>query len=269
MLPRDNGAAVSSFHLRMPGDGFGPTGHRQPGETEGRFPRQSLAKTVAEEISEADWNRLRYSYLQTKQYWTDHTDPDKIDAHFPPEVVAGNGSMVGYYEIFPYAKPVEFTVGAQTWPLDDQYCVNPNCSCQEAVLSFFPLRLFAEPSRIPTEPSLSIRYAYNIGRIEPLPAAEDGRLSGQEFVEALRKVLPDLNSLLAKRQALLQRLYRRASRGKTIQLHAPKLGRVGNTCLRLECAHDGSQRWNETQYLRGVLAARGGRDTGLMFTYSI
>jgi len=157
---------------------------------------------------------------------------------FPPEVVAGNGSMVGYYEIFPYAKPVEFTVGAQTWPLDDQYCVNPNCSCQEAVLSFSPLRLFAEPSRIPTEPSLSIRYAYNIGRIEPLPAAEDGRLSGQEFVEALRKVLPDLNSLLAKRQALLQRLYRRASRGKTIQLHAPKLGRVGNTCLRLECAHE-------------------------------
>ncbi len=42
MLPRDNGAAVSSFHLRVPGDGFGPTGHRQPGETEGRFPRQSL-----------------------------------------------------------------------------------------------------------------------------------------------------------------------------------------------------------------------------------
>ena len=33
---------MSSFHLRMPGDGFGPTGHRQPGETEGRFPRQSL-----------------------------------------------------------------------------------------------------------------------------------------------------------------------------------------------------------------------------------
>jgi len=185
----------------------------------------TLAKAVAEEISEEDWKRLRYSYVQTKQYWTEHADPDQIDAHFPPEVVAGNGSMVGYYEIFPYAKPVEFTVGAQTWLVDDQYCVNPNCSCQEVVLSFFQLRLFAEPSRIPTEPNLSIRYAYNTGRIEPLPGAEDGRLSGQEFVEALRKVPPDLNSLLAKRQALLQRLYRRASRGKTIQLQAPKLGR--------------------------------------------
>src|SRR5947208_3630550 len=89
--------------------------------------------------------------------------------------------------------------------LAQQDIVNPNCACQEVVLSFFQLRLFAEPSRIPTEPNLSIRYAYNTGRIEPLPGAEDGRLSGQEFVEALRKVLPDLNSLLAKRQALLQR----------------------------------------------------------------
>jgi hypothetical protein len=104
-----------------------------------------------------------------------------------------------------------------TWLLDDQYCLNPNCSCQEAVLSFFQLRLLAEPSRIPTEPSLSIRYAYNTGRIEPLPGAENGRLSGQEFVEAQRKVLPDLNSLLAKRQGLLQRLYRHLRQRQEVQ----------------------------------------------------
>jgi hypothetical protein len=185
----------------------------------------TLAKAVAEEISEADWNNLRYSYFQTKQYWTEHTDPDQIDAHFPPDVMAGNESMVGYYEIFPYAKPVDFTVGAQTWLADDQYCVKPRCPCQEAVLSFFRLRLSAESRRSPAEPSLSIRYAYHTERIEPLPGAEDGRLSGQALVEALREVLPDLNSLLAKRHALLQRLYRRASRGKTIRLQAPKLGR--------------------------------------------
>jgi hypothetical protein len=185
----------------------------------------ALANAVAREISEADWNSLRSSYFQAKQYWTEHTDPDQIDAHFPQEVLAGNGSMVGYYEIFPYAKPVEFTVGAQPWLLDDQYCVKPKCPCQEAVLSFFPLRLSAESSRIPIDPSLSIRYAYNTERIEPLPGAEDGRLSGQAFVETLRKVLPDLNSFLAKRHALLQRLYSRASRRKTIRLQAPKLGR--------------------------------------------
>jgi hypothetical protein len=185
----------------------------------------TLAKAVAEEISEADWNNLRYSYFQAKQYWTEHTDLEQIDAHFPPEVMAGNESMVGYYEILPYAKPVEFTVGAEPWLADDQYCVKPRCTCQEALLSFFRLRVSAESRRSPTGPSLSIRYAYKTERIEPLPGAEDGRLSGQVFVEELRKVLPDLNSLLAKRHALLQRLYRRASRGKTIRLQAPKLGR--------------------------------------------
>ena len=77
---------------------------------------------------------------RVKQYLTEHTDPDQIDADFPPDVLAGDGSMVGYYEILPYAKPIEFTLGAQTWLLDDQHCVRAKCSCQEAALSFFELR---------------------------------------------------------------------------------------------------------------------------------
>ena len=63
------------------------------------------------------------------------------------------------------------------------------------------------------------------GQIEPLSRAKDGRWSGQDFVDALREVLPDLDSVLAKRQALLRRLYRRALSRKTIRLQAPKPGR--------------------------------------------
>jgi hypothetical protein len=65
--------------------------------------------------------------------------------------------MVGYYEILPYAKPVEFTLGAQTWLLDDQHCVRAKCSCQEAALSFFELRPSAQYSGIGSEPTLCIR----------------------------------------------------------------------------------------------------------------
>jgi hypothetical protein len=125
----------------------------------------------------------------------EHTDPDQIDAHFSPDVLAGDGSMVGYYEILPYAKPVEFTLGAQTWLLDDQHCVRAKCSCQEAALSFFELRPSAQPSGIGSEPTLCIRYAYDTGQIEPLSGAKGGRWSGQDFVDALREVLPDLDSL--------------------------------------------------------------------------
>jgi hypothetical protein len=124
-----------------------------------------------------------------KRHLTEHADPDQIDAHFPPDVLAGDGSMVGYYEILPYAKPVEFTLGAQTWLLDDQHCVRANRSCQEAELSFFELSPSAQHSGISSEPALCIRYAYDTGQIEPLSAfgGKDGRWSGQDFVDALRR----------------------------------------------------------------------------------
>jgi Helix-turn-helix domain of resolvase/Resolvase, N terminal domain len=160
--------------------------------------------------------------LGAKRYLTEHADPDQIDAHSPPEVLAGDGSIVGYYEILPYAKPVEFRFGAQTWLLDDQHCVRANCSCQEAALSFFELRPSAQHSGVVIEPTLCIRYAYDTGQIEPLSGAKDGRWSEQDFVDALKEVLPDLDPVLAKRQALLRRLYRRALSRKTIRLQAPK-----------------------------------------------
>jgi uncharacterized coiled-coil protein SlyX len=44
-------------------------------------------------------------------------------------------------------------------------------------------------------------------------------------VDELKEVVPDLDLVLAKRQALLRRLYRRALSRKTIRLQAPKPGR--------------------------------------------
>lgn len=127
----------------------------------------TVAKAVANEISKADWNKLWGFYLGAKRYLTEHADPDQIDAHFPPEVLAGDGSMVGYYEILPYAKPVEFTLGAQTWLLDDQHCVRANCSCQEAALSFFELRPSAQHSGVGNraDPLHSVRVRYWTNRI--------------------------------------------------------------------------------------------------------
>ena len=86
-------------------------------------------------------------------------------------------------------------------------------------LNFAPL---PNTAVLATEPTLCIRYAYDTGQIEPLSGAKDGRWSGQDFVDALKEVLPDLDPVLAKRQALLRRLYRRALSRKTIRLQAPE-----------------------------------------------
>jgi hypothetical protein len=113
----------------------------------------SLANAVANELSRADWNRLRSFYLGAKRDLTEHADPDQLDADFPPEVLAGEGSMVGYYEILPYARSIEFTLGTQRWLLDDQHCVCADCSCQDAVLSFVELCPGTPPSDTGVEPT--------------------------------------------------------------------------------------------------------------------
>src|SRR5205807_9034792 len=51
---------------------------------------------------------------------------------------------------------LEFTHEQESWVLDDQYCCNPKCPCQEAVLSF--IRLPEEAGRGPLQPTLSISY---------------------------------------------------------------------------------------------------------------
>jgi hypothetical protein len=185
----------------------------------------TLAKAIESEITEAGWSQLRNLYFAVKQDATDHADPDEIDAEFPPEVLAGDGSMVGYYEILPYARPVEFPLGAGRWLLDDQYCVIPTCSCREAALSFLPLRSSTGTDCSPVGPRLSLRYDYDTGRIESLSTADALGFSGHDFINALKSAQPDLNSLLDQRHGLLRRLFRRALNRKTLRLSAPKPGR--------------------------------------------
>jgi hypothetical protein len=96
----------------------------------------TLAKAIADQISEEHWTELSRLYVAEKQRQTEQADLDQIEVQFPPDVQAGDGSVVGYYELFPYARRFAATLDGTPWVLDDQYCVNPNCLCREAGLSF-------------------------------------------------------------------------------------------------------------------------------------
>ena len=124
-----------------------------------------------------------------------------------------------------YAKPVEFTLGAQTWLLDDQHCVRANCSCQEAALSFFELRPSTQHSGVGNraDPLHSVRVRYWTNRIAF--RGKGWTVVPAGFRRCAKRSPTGFRSRLAKRQALLRRLYRRALSRKTIRLQAPKLGR--------------------------------------------
>lgn len=181
-----------------------------------------LANAVADEIGEEDWKSLTDLYFAVKQDSTERADSKDIHAQFPPQVLAGDGSMVGYHEILPYAKPIELRFNSETWWVDDQYCVNPKCSCQEAALSFF--RSPSETIPAPVKPGGTVRYTYGTGQMEPV--SDDGEApSGQQLLNALERIQPDMNAYLAKRHALLRRLYRQALERKTVRSPMRKTGR--------------------------------------------
>ncbi len=182
---------------------------------------RALANAVATETGQEEWLQLRRIYWQHKQYWTEHLDLEQVEVSFPPDALSG--TMVAYFDIFPFARRVEFTHEQETWLIDDQYCCNPKCLCQEAVLSF--IRVPQEAGRDPLRPTLSISYQYRDGKVSRLEAEKNPRYSEQGLLESLKKARHDIDSLLAKRQALLRRLCGRTLKRQTIPSLTPKIGR--------------------------------------------
>jgi SEC-C motif len=182
---------------------------------------RALANSVAAETGQEEWLQLRRVYWQQKQYWTEHSDLERVEVSFPPEVLAG--TMVAYFDIFPFARRLEFTHEQESWLIDDQYCCNPKCQCQEAVLSF--IRLPEKAGRDPLRPTLSISYRYRDGKVNRLEVEKNPRYSEQGLMESLKNAHDDLDSLLAKRQSLLRRMCGRTLKRQTIASPTPKIGR--------------------------------------------
>ena len=181
----------------------------------------ALANAVAAECGQEEWDQLRRIYSGLKQYWTEHSDLEQVEVSFPPD--APTGAMVAYFDVFPFAKRIEFTHDQETWLVDDQYCCNPKCPCQEAVLLFF--RLPEKMGQGPLRPTLSVSYQYLDGEFTPLEPEGDPRYSEQTLLESLKETRADLDSLLAKRQSLLRRLCRRSLKKQTVHSPKSKIGR--------------------------------------------
>jgi len=183
----------------------------------------ALGKAVVGEMLEQDWNSLRRLYVSLKHYYTEHADLDAIEAEFPEE--AAEGLTVGYYEILPYALPVEFAFESDQWLMDDSYCVKPKCGCHYVVLAFWPLCCNEDQKVAAGEPPVMFRYDYRTGKLENLPDAKERGLKASAILEAFKRAKPDLNSFLAGRHAALRRLVQCAMNRKRPPAQTPKPAR--------------------------------------------
>lgn len=182
---------------------------------------RALADAVAAECGQDEWDQLRRIYWRLKQYWTEHSDLEQVEVSFPPD--APTGTMVAYFEVFPFGKRIEFMHEQENWMVDDQYCCNPKCLCQEAVLLFF--RLPEKTGQGPLRPTLSISYQYLDGKFTRLKPEGDPRYSEETLLESLKNARSDLDSLLAKRQSLLRRLCGRSLKKEGVRSPKSKIGR--------------------------------------------
>jgi SEC-C motif-containing protein len=189
----------------------------------------AVARAVSSEMTESHWNRLRRLYFGAKRRYTETTPLDQIDAQFPAELIAQR-IMVCYHEILPYAAPVEVSSNGRSWLFDDQYCVRPECSCRDAIVSFHPLPTRNETGTKPLtklqETSyISVCYHYDSGDVEILPDSRHREATGRELIAALRQQQPDVDGFLAKRHGVLRQLYRRYSMKRTTVRKSGKSGR--------------------------------------------
>jgi hypothetical protein len=172
----------------------------------------SLSESVVRELGDPGWQYLREYLLVAKQEQIENCDVKRSDADFPPEVLRGEVTTVGFSEIFPLAAAFSFTIGSEQWVAVDDYCVNPDCDCHHAVLQFVTLEhkrgLLGLARKIPP----AMYYDYRDRTFEDAGGSGAHEPSLKALLDGVRDEWPDLESRARKRHRMLKALFKRALR---------------------------------------------------------
>lgn len=193
---------------------------------------RALGKAVMAELEEEDWPNL-FAYLAlVKQEIMKTADLTALDVEFPPEVMDGDDSMVGYGEIFPYASLAVFELGGYHWDVTDQYCLDPDCDCTSVRLTFVGLP--KDPgAEIPDadDEMPTVLFNYGNGRIEDVESnSHAGQPAVESLLQAARAGHPAFDREVRTRHLLLRGLFLKArfragDVAVPLRRAAPKIGR--------------------------------------------
>lgn len=168
----------------------------------------ALGKAFVAEAKTEPWEWLQKQFMSVKAWHMRTMDLDSLHAEFPPEVLAGDGSMVGYAEVFPWSDAFVFARNDGEWLVADQYCVAPGCKCTETVLVFCQPAAPCEQADEPPRGAPALRFNYVSGKSE-LIEVQPGGPPVATLMQGLRAAHPDLVDTLRQRHQQLHRLARR------------------------------------------------------------
>lgn len=167
-----------------------------------------LAEVVRAQLTDAERQRLREWYLAAKLEIIQTTPVSEIDITDLPD--AEGGKMIGFVDVFPCGLALNFTLDNEAWAVDEQYCVQPRCTCSETVLSFLKLRDAAGQTSTTIRKPPSLRYNYRTQAVELLNPGPAGSPSPEVLLAAVRHQEANFHAQLELRHLIMQSLYLRS-----------------------------------------------------------
>ena len=169
----------------------------------------SLAEGLIAEMSEEDWNELARHFYAYKERISETVDCATLDAPFPPENRRDPSLMVGYKDILPFAKSFPFMLRTAHWLVDEQYCVNPQCTCRDVIFEFLRIDVPLDGNAHVAQ-QLTATYDSRRDTFKPLTAPWPDKPALETLTQALCKAHPNLAAEIRNRRTTLRTLYRKA-----------------------------------------------------------
>jgi len=188
---------------------------RLPPEMENDPEVLRLGEILHEELTTEMRSQLRKWFLDRKLAIIESIPLDEFDLADLPD--SSDRKMIGFVDVFPCGLALNFTCNKEAWAVDEQYCVQPHCTCKETILSFIKL-MDADGNRATSIRDIpAIRYNYISEASKTVVTGPSGSPSLNALLDALKREHPDLNSQLRLRHMIMQSLYLRQN---TEQLQA-------------------------------------------------
>jgi hypothetical protein len=166
-----------------------------------------LGEILRSELTPIHQQQLFEWYQATKLVTIRATPVDKIDITGLPDVRDGN--MIAFTAVFPCGMFLDFEWNQEFWAVTEQYCVNPECGCNEARLTFFKLKGAAGRQTLAIKNPPSLLYNYHTAAVRPDAGGTAEHPSPDELLGTLKYKHPTLNSQLEARHLVMKKLYLR------------------------------------------------------------
>ena len=192
-----------------------PSDHSTPEE-------EALGQAFIAEAQSAEWKWLWERFLAFKREQMETMNLDTLEVRFPDDAM--DGGMIGYAELFPWARQLNFTIDGEEWSADDQYCIRLGCKCKQSGLSFVRV----PPSESPVKelkPDVFLRFDYSSDKIVGVEETQPGTPSPKALMQALRSAQPDLVKTLSHRHWQMTQLAKRLLSPPAPQVASPRPGR--------------------------------------------